>query len=71
MCFFDVERTILGLYPGCFHRTCYFVWQVRQAYSKALFDSVATQYNVLKTAIYDRRGLGASTADVSLSQPWI
>lgn len=47
------------------------VWQAREAYSKALFDSVSMQYNVLKAAIYGRQALRASTADVSLSQPWI
>ncbi|XP_022995677.1 glycerol-3-phosphate acyltransferase, chloroplastic isoform X1 [Cucurbita maxima] len=44
--------------------------EVWEAYSKALFDSVAMQYNVLKMAISGKQGLGASTADVSLSQPW-
>ncbi|XP_022159428.1 glycerol-3-phosphate acyltransferase, chloroplastic [Momordica charantia] len=45
--------------------------EAREAYSKALFDSVAMQYSLLKAAIYGRQGLGASTADVSLSQPWV
>ncbi|XP_038888414.1 glycerol-3-phosphate acyltransferase, chloroplastic isoform X2 [Benincasa hispida] len=45
--------------------------EAREAYSKALFDSVAMQYNVLKAAIDSKQGLGASTADISLSQPWI
>ncbi|XP_022967260.1 glycerol-3-phosphate acyltransferase, chloroplastic-like [Cucurbita maxima] len=45
--------------------------EAREAYSEALFDSVAMQYNVLKAAIYGRQALRASTADVSLSQPWM
>lgn len=53
------------------HQTGCFLWQVREAYSKALYDSVAKQYNVLKAAIDGKQGLEASTADISLSQPWI
>ncbi|KGN60352.1 hypothetical protein Csa_001172 [Cucumis sativus] len=45
--------------------------EVREAYSKALYDSVAKQYNVLKAAIDGKQELEASVADVSLSQPWI
>ncbi|XP_057977177.1 glycerol-3-phosphate acyltransferase, chloroplastic isoform X1 [Malania oleifera] len=44
--------------------------EVKEAYSKALHDSVTEQYNVLKSAIHGKQGLEASIPDVSLSQPW-
>lgn len=42
----------------------------KEAYTKALYDSVTEQYNVLKSAIHGKKGLEASTSAVSLSQPW-
>ncbi|GFZ08684.1 phospholipid/glycerol acyltransferase family protein [Actinidia rufa] len=42
----------------------------KMAYAKALYDSVTEQYNVLKCAIHGRKGLEASVASISLSQPW-
>ncbi|GLT80604.1 hypothetical protein SLA2020_520350 [Shorea laevis] len=44
--------------------------EAKEAYSLALYDSVIEQYNVLKSAIHGKKGLGASTSSVSLSQPW-
>ncbi|KAK8639955.1 hypothetical protein V6N13_138321 [Hibiscus sabdariffa] len=42
----------------------------RDAYTQALYKSVNEQYNVLKSAIHGQQGLEASTAAISLSQPW-
>ncbi|PWA95940.1 glycerol-3-phosphate acyltransferase protein [Artemisia annua] len=44
--------------------------EAKEAYSQALYDSICQQYNVLKTAVHGAQGLEASTASVSLSQPW-
>ncbi|XP_019423898.1 PREDICTED: glycerol-3-phosphate acyltransferase, chloroplastic isoform X2 [Lupinus angustifolius] len=44
--------------------------KAKESYSKALYDSVNEQYNVLKSAIRGKKGLEASTPKVSLSQPW-
>ncbi|PNY02746.1 glycerol-3-phosphate acyltransferase, partial [Trifolium pratense] len=44
--------------------------KAKEAYSKALYDSVTNQYDVLKSAIHGKKGLKASTPVVSLSQPW-
>ncbi|KAF8027156.1 hypothetical protein BT93_E0158 [Corymbia citriodora subsp. variegata] len=50
--------------------TCNDSEEAKEAYAQALYESVTVQYNVLKSAIYDKKGLEASTAEVSLSQPW-
>ncbi|KAF7126427.1 hypothetical protein RHSIM_Rhsim11G0021900 [Rhododendron simsii] len=42
----------------------------KMAYTRALFDSVVEQYNVLNCAIHGKKGLEASVPTVSLSQPW-
>ncbi|XP_057417180.1 glycerol-3-phosphate acyltransferase, chloroplastic [Lotus japonicus] len=42
----------------------------KEVYTKALYESVADQYNVLKSAVHGKNGLEASTPVVSLSQPW-
>ncbi|XP_027359720.1 glycerol-3-phosphate acyltransferase, chloroplastic isoform X2 [Abrus precatorius] len=42
----------------------------KEVYTKALYDSVTDQYNVLKSAIHGKEGFQASTPVVSLSQPW-
>lgn len=39
-------------------------------YTKAIYDSVSQQYNVLNSAIHGKQGLEASIPSVSLSQPW-
>ncbi|CAA6657255.1 unnamed protein product [Spirodela intermedia] len=44
--------------------------EAKETFSAALYDSVCEQYDVLKSAVYDHQGLGASTSSVSLSQPW-
>ncbi|KAI5656364.1 hypothetical protein M9H77_25157 [Catharanthus roseus] len=44
--------------------------EAKVAYTKALYDSVSEQYNVLKSAINGKQGVDASTTAVSLSQPW-
>ncbi|MBA0584235.1 hypothetical protein Gorai_015058 [Gossypium raimondii] len=44
--------------------------EAKDVYSQALYKSVSEQYNVLKSAIHGKQGLEASTAGVSLSQPW-
>ncbi|MFS7888445.1 putative glycerol-3-phosphate 1-O-acyltransferase [Helianthus anomalus] len=44
--------------------------KAKEAYSRALYDSVCRQYNVLKTAIHGAQGSDASTTSVSLTQPW-
>lgn len=44
--------------------------EAKNAYTQALYKSVTEQYNVLKSAIHGKQGLKASTAAVSLSQPW-
>ncbi|XP_021969874.1 glycerol-3-phosphate acyltransferase, chloroplastic isoform X1 [Helianthus annuus] len=44
--------------------------EAKEAYSRALYDSVCRQYNVLKTAIHGAQGSDASTTSVSLTQPW-
>lgn len=40
------------------------------AFTKALYDSVSQQYNVLNSAIHGKKGLEASIPSVTLSQPW-
>lgn len=42
----------------------------KMAYTRALYDSVVEQYNVLTSAIHGKKGLEASIPTVSLSQPW-
>ncbi|XWS38799.1 hypothetical protein CRYUN_Cryun19dG0161200 [Craigia yunnanensis] len=44
--------------------------EAKDVYTQALYKSVTEQYNVLKSAIHGKKGLEASTAGVSLSQPW-
>jgi len=44
--------------------------QAKETYSKALYNSVTNQYDVLESAIHGEKGLEASTPSVSLSQPW-
>ncbi|KAG8382530.1 hypothetical protein BUALT_Bualt05G0087000 [Buddleja alternifolia] len=44
--------------------------EAKLAYTESLYSSVCEQYNVLKSAIHGKQGLGASTPTVSLSQPW-
>ncbi|XWS62211.1 hypothetical protein CRYUN_Cryun07bG0191200 [Craigia yunnanensis] len=44
--------------------------EAKDVYTQALYKSVTEQYNVLKSAIHGKQGLEASTAGVSLSQPW-
>ncbi|XP_022717315.1 glycerol-3-phosphate acyltransferase, chloroplastic-like isoform X2 [Durio zibethinus] len=44
--------------------------EAKDVYTQALYKSVSEQYNVLKSAIHGKQGLEASTAGVSLSQPW-
>eukprot|EP00268_Persea_americana_P056642 TRINITY_DN6708_c0_g1_i2.p1 TRINITY_DN6708_c0_g1~~TRINITY_DN6708_c0_g1_i2.p1 ORF type:complete len:155 (+),score=36.01 TRINITY_DN6708_c0_g1_i2:892-1356(+) len=39
-------------------------------FSQALYTSVIEQYNVLKSAINENKGLEASNSLVTLSQPW-
>ncbi|KAF8380748.1 hypothetical protein HHK36_028238 [Tetracentron sinense] len=45
--------------------------EAKVAFSQALYNSVAEQYNVLKSAIHGKQGLDASNSAVSLSQPWL
>ncbi|CAL0314178.1 unnamed protein product [Lupinus luteus] len=44
--------------------------KAKESYSKALYDSVNEQYDVLRSAIRGKKGLEASTPKVPLSQPW-
>lgn len=44
--------------------------EAKEAFSQALYNSVAEQYNVLKSAICEHQGLNASNTIISLSQPW-
>lgn len=44
--------------------------EAKMVYTKALYDSVSQQYNVLNSAIHGKQGLEASIPSVSLSQPW-
>eukprot|EP01018_Ginkgo_biloba_P005123 Gb_19458 [translate_table: standard] len=44
--------------------------KIKEAFSEALYDTVVTHYNVLKSAIYEGKGMIASNSLVSLSQPW-
>ncbi|OIS96451.1 glycerol-3-phosphate acyltransferase, chloroplastic [Nicotiana attenuata] len=44
--------------------------EAKMVYTKALYDSVNQQYNVLNSAIHGKQGQEASTPSVSLSQPW-
>ncbi|KAF5194281.1 Glycerol-3-phosphate acyltransferase protein [Thalictrum thalictroides] len=44
--------------------------EVKVEFSRALYNSVTEQYNVLKSAILENQGLKASISSVSLSQPW-
>uniref|UniRef100_A0A6N2KWD8 Glycerol-3-phosphate acyltransferase, chloroplastic n=1 Tax=Salix viminalis TaxID=40686 RepID=A0A6N2KWD8_SALVM len=44
--------------------------EAKEVYTEALYKSVTEQYNVLKSAVHGKQGLGASTPTVSLSQPW-
>ncbi|KAK7307334.1 hypothetical protein VNO77_40296 [Canavalia gladiata] len=50
--------------------TCEDTEKAKEVYTKALYDSVTEQYNVLKSAIHGKKGFEASTPVVSLSQPW-
>ncbi|KAH9321312.1 hypothetical protein KI387_015951, partial [Taxus chinensis] len=45
--------------------------KVREAFSKALYDTVVMHYNVLKSAIYGGKGMDASDSYVNLCQPWL
>ncbi|XVF11111.1 hypothetical protein REPUB_Repub07fG0240900 [Reevesia pubescens] len=42
----------------------------KDVFTQALYKSVTEQYNVLKSAVLGKQGLEASTAGISLSQPW-
>ncbi|KAL6641522.1 hypothetical protein ACP70R_019703 [Stipagrostis hirtigluma subsp. patula] len=42
----------------------------RELFTKALYNSVVNQYNVLKSAIFRDNGTAASSPVISLSQPW-
>ncbi|CAN1334054.1 Glycerol-3-phosphate acyltransferase, chloroplastic [Linum perenne] len=42
--------------------------QAKEAYTKALYDSVSEQYNVLQSAVQGKHNV--SSPEVSLSQPW-
>nr|ACC86134.1 glycerol-3-phosphate acyltransferase protein [Solanum lycopersicum] len=44
--------------------------EAKMVYTKAIYDSVSQQYNVLNSAIHGKQGLEASIPSVSLSQPW-
>ncbi|MCD7461809.1 Glycerol-3-phosphate dehydrogenase [Datura stramonium] len=44
--------------------------EAKMVYTKALYDSVNQQYNVLNSAIHGKQGLVASIPSISLSQPW-
>ncbi|XAR54770.1 Glycerol-3-phosphate 1-O-acyltransferase [Bertholletia excelsa] len=44
--------------------------EAKLAYTKALYESVVEQYNVLKCAIHSKRGVEASVPNIFLSQPW-
>uniref|UniRef100_A0A0C9S3S3 glycerol-3-phosphate 1-O-acyltransferase n=1 Tax=Wollemia nobilis TaxID=56998 RepID=A0A0C9S3S3_9CONI len=44
--------------------------KVKEAFLKALYDTVVMHYNVLKSAVHGGKGMDASTSFVSLSQPW-
>ncbi|CAN4128116.1 unnamed protein product [Withania somnifera] len=44
--------------------------EAKVVFTKALYDSVNQQYNVLYSAIHGKQGLEASIPSVSLSQPW-
>nr|XP_016475022.1 PREDICTED: glycerol-3-phosphate acyltransferase, chloroplastic-like [Nicotiana tabacum]XP_016475023.1 PREDICTED: glycerol-3-phosphate acyltransferase, chloroplastic-like [Nicotiana tabacum] len=44
--------------------------EAKLVYTKALYDSVNQQYNVLNSAINGKQGQEVSTPSVSLSQPW-
>jgi len=44
--------------------------EVKEAFSKTIYDTVVMHYNVLKSAIYGGKGTDASNSLVSLSQPW-
>ncbi|XP_030533711.2 glycerol-3-phosphate acyltransferase ATS12, chloroplastic [Rhodamnia argentea] len=50
--------------------TCNDSEEAKEAYARALYESITAQYNILKSAIHDKKGLEASTAEVSFSQPW-
>ncbi|XP_010055257.2 LOW QUALITY PROTEIN: glycerol-3-phosphate acyltransferase ATS12, chloroplastic [Eucalyptus grandis] len=50
--------------------TCNDSEEAKEVYARALYESITAQYNILKCAIHDKKGLEASTAEVSLSQPW-
>ncbi|CAL1376129.1 unnamed protein product [Linum trigynum] len=44
--------------------------QAKEAYTKALYESVTDQYNVLKSAIHGKQRADTSSPAVSISQPW-
>nr|ACU19378.1 unknown [Glycine max] len=44
--------------------------KAKEVFTKALYDSVTEQYNVLKSAIHGKKGFEASTPVVFLSQSW-
>ncbi|ESW30242.1 hypothetical protein PHAVU_002G136600 [Phaseolus vulgaris] len=50
--------------------TCENPEKAKEVFSKALYNSVTEQYNVLKSAIQGKKGFEASTPVVTLSQPW-
>ncbi|XP_042007512.1 glycerol-3-phosphate acyltransferase, chloroplastic-like isoform X2 [Salvia splendens] len=43
----------------------------KSMYSELLYSSICQQYDVLKSAIYGKQGLKASSSLVSLTQPWL
>ncbi|KAF3449308.1 hypothetical protein FNV43_RR10036 [Rhamnella rubrinervis] len=53
-----------------FSASCETPDEAREVYTQTLYNSVSEQYNVLKSAVEGKQGLGASTQAVSLSQPW-
>ncbi|XP_042010864.1 glycerol-3-phosphate acyltransferase ATS11, chloroplastic-like isoform X1 [Salvia splendens] len=45
--------------------------EAKSMYSESLYSSICLQYDVLKSAIYGKQGLKASSSLVSLTQPWL
>ncbi|PKA55733.1 Glycerol-3-phosphate acyltransferase, chloroplastic [Apostasia shenzhenica] len=44
--------------------------EAKEACSNAMYDAVSEQYNILRSAIEEHKGLDASDSMVFLSQPW-
>ncbi|XP_042021335.1 glycerol-3-phosphate acyltransferase, chloroplastic-like isoform X2 [Salvia splendens] len=45
--------------------------EAKSTYSELLYSSICQQYDVLKSAIYGKQGLNASSPTVLLTQPWL